>query len=124
MTNALLRIVHGGWDVDKQETNTLLGLKETAKEDKDYWIEEENVLVRVHKKVRTKFFDPREKPHPKIPVHMLQDERRTMRVEPNSNEESDGGLRLDEDGWNYHTDNWRTGGCKIHNDEPWVGRTR
>ena len=55
---------------------------------------------------------------------MLQDERRTLRVEPNSNEESDGGgWRLDEDGWNYHVDNWRTGGCKTHNDEPWVGRT-
>ena len=123
VTNALLRIVHGGWDVDEQETNKMLGLKETAKEDKDYWIEEENVLIRVHKKERTKFFDPREKPHPKIPLHMLEDERRTMRVEPNSNEESDGGWRLDEDGWNYHIDNWRTGGCKIHNDEPWIGRT-
>ena len=122
VTNALLRIVHGGWDVD--ETNKpLSGLKETAKEDKDYWIEEENVLIRVHKKERTKFFDPREKPHPKVPEHMLQDERTTMRVDPDSNEESDGGWRLDEDGWNCHTDNWRTGGCKIHNDEPWVGRT-
>ena len=60
VTNALLRIVHGGWDVDEQETNEMLGFKETAKEDKDYWIEEENVLIRVHKKERTKFFDPRE----------------------------------------------------------------
>ena len=124
VTNALLRIVHGGWDVDEQETNNkLFGFKQTAKEDKDYWIEEENVLIRVHKKERTKFFDPREKPHSKVPEHMLQDERTTMRVDPNSNEESDGGWRLDEDGWNCHTDNWRTGGCKIHNDELWLGRT-
>ena len=122
VTNALLRIVHGGWDVD--ETNKpMSGFNETAKGDKDYWIEEENVLIRVHKKSRTKFFDPREKPHPKIPVYMLQDERTTMRVELDSNEESDEGWRLDEDGWNCHTDNWRTGGCKIHEDDPWVGRT-
>ena len=122
VTNALLRIVHGGWDVD--ETNKpLSGFNEKAKEDKDYWIVDENVLVRVHKKARIKFFDPRERPHPKIPVHMLQDERKTMRVDPDSNEESDGGWRLDEEGWNCHTDNWRTGGCKRHEDDPWVGRT-
>ena len=99
------------------------GFNEKAKEDKDYWIVDENVLVRVHKKARIKFFDPRERPHPKIPVHMLQDERKTMRVDPDSNEESDGGWRLDEEGWNCHTDNWRTGGCKRHEDDPWVGRT-
>ena len=42
VTNALLRIVHGGWDVDvNEQTNEMSGFKETAKEDEDYWIEEE-----------------------------------------------------------------------------------
>ena len=45
-----------------------------------------------------------------------------MRVEPNSNEESIAGWRLDDDGWNCHYDNWRTGERRMLNDEPWVGR--
>ena len=46
--------------MDVNETNEMSGFKETAREDKDYWIEEGDLVIRVHKKERTRFFDRRE----------------------------------------------------------------
>jgi len=87
VTNALSRIVHGGWDVAHQTIsqihtyvveNDMSGFKD--KNTKDYWIEEGNQIVRVHNKLRSKLFDPKESPHPVIPEHAFKDERKTLRT--------------------------------------------
>ena len=120
MTNALLRIVHGGWDanivtISQNQTsiieNDMNGFKE--KSVKDYWVEEGNKVVRVHNKKRSKLFDPRENPHPTIKEHMLKDERKTLRTSKGGNEE-----------WKEHTDNWRIDTNHINsNGFKWTGRT-
>ena len=120
VTNALLRIVHGGWDVNivtisQNQTsiieNDMSGFKE--KNVKDYWVEEGNQIVRVHNKRRSKLFDPREAPHPTIQEHMLKDERKTMRTNAGNSEE-----------WKEHTDNWRIDNNHINNNGfKWTGRT-
>ena len=120
VTNALLRIVHGGWDVNivtisQNQTsiieNDMSGFKE--KSVKDYWVEEGNKVVRVHNKKRSKLFDPRENPHPTIKEHMLKDERKTLRTSKGGNEE-----------WKEHTDNWRIDTNHINsNGFKWTGRT-
>ena len=120
VTNALLRIVHGGWDVNivtisQNQTslieNDMSGFKE--KSVKDYWVEEGNKVVRVHNKRRSKLFDPRESPHPTIKEHMLKDERKTLRTSKGGNEE-----------WKERIDNWRIDTNHINsNGFQWTGRT-
>ena len=58
--------------------NDMSGFKD--KNTKDYWIEEGNQIVRVHNKLRSKLFDPKESPHPAIPEHAFKDERKTLRT--------------------------------------------
>ena len=88
VTNALLRIVHGGWDVrtvtisqnhNVVSENDMSGFKD--KRTKDYWIEEGNQVIRVHNKPRSTLFNPKESPHPTIREFMSKDERRTLRVD-------------------------------------------
>ena len=121
VTNALSRIVHGGWDVAHSKISQIQtyvvehdmrGFKD--KNAKDYWIEEGNQIVRVHNKLRSKLFDPSESPHPTIPEHALKDERKTLRTSITG--------RNDE--WKAHTDNWRTGMDTINiKGLEWKGRT-
>ena len=120
VTNALLRIAHGGWDVSTIlisqnqnviQENDMSGFRD--KRTKDYWIEEGNQVIRVHNEPRSDLFNPRELSHPTIQGHMLKDERRTFRVDVR-----------DEDDWKDHKDNWRTGNDKIAYKGPkWTGRT-
>ena len=121
VTNALSRIVHGGWDVAHQTIsqistyvveNDMSGYKN--KRNKDYWIEEGNQIVRVHNKPRSKLFDPKESPHPTIPEHAFKDERKTLRTS----------ITEDNDEWKEHVDNWRTGMNVIKTSGfKWKGRT-
>lgn len=70
-------------------------------------------MIRVHKKARSKLFNPRESPHPTIPEHALKDERRTLRIDVRDSED-----------WKDHKDNWRTGNDEIAFKGPkWTGRT-
>ena len=120
VTNALLRIAHGGWDVSTVlisenhnviQENDMSGFKD--KRTKDYWIEEGNQVIRVHNKPRSNLFIPKESSHPTIQEHMLKDERKTLRVNVR-----------DEDDWKEHKDNWRTGCNRIPFKGPkWTGRT-
>ena len=120
MTNALLRIAHGGWDVSTVlisenqnviQENDMSGFKD--KRTKDYWVEEGNQVIRVHNKPRSNLFIPKESSHPTIQEHMLKDERKTLRVNVR-----------DEDDWKEHKDNWRTGNNRIPFKGPkWTGRT-
>ena len=120
VTNALLRIAHGGWDVSTVlisqnhnviQENDMSGFKD--KRTKDYWVEEGNQVIRVHNKPRSNLFSPKESSHPTIQEHMLKDERRTLRVNVR-----------DEDDWKDHKDNWRTGNDRIPFKGPkWTGRT-
>ena len=120
VTNALLRIVHGGWDVNvitilQNKTayveHDMSGFKE--KSVKDYWVEEGKQVVRVHNKKRNKLFLPKESPHPTIPEHMFKDSRVTLRINGKEGEES-----------KEHKDNWRIDGNDINNNGiKWTGRT-
>ena len=120
VTNALLRIAHGGWDVSTVlisenhnviQTNDMSGFKD--KRTKDYWVEEGNQVIRVHNKPRSNLFIPKESSHPTIQEYMLKDERRTLRVNVR-----------DEDDWKERKDNWRTGENRIPFKGPkWTGRT-
>lgn len=85
VTNALLRIAHGGWDVrhfltwnvDIERTKVTKGHgKETV-----YWVEEGDQIPRVHAKKKNKQFHPKEGPHRTIPDHVFMDERRRIRAE-------------------------------------------
>ena len=121
VTNALSRIVHGGWDVAHQTIsqlstyvveNDMSGYRNKC--NKDYWVEEGNQIVRVHNKPRSKLFDPRESPHPTIPEHAFKDERKTLRTN----------ITEDNEEWKEHVDNWRTGMNAIKtNGFKWKGRT-
>ena len=121
VTNALLRIVHGGWEVAHQTIsqlntyiveNDMSGYKD--KRNKDYWREEGNQIVRVHNKPRSKLFDPRESPHPTIPEHAFKDERKTFRTN----------IAEENNEWKEHVDNWRTGMNVIKTSGiKWKGRT-
>ncbi len=125
VTNAFLRIVHGGWDVrhftnsDSKQLPELGGIKEHEIKQKDYWLEEGDQIVEVHMKKRTKLFDPRESPHPDFPEHMFKDKQRTLRVQV------DRSLEIKGEEWNDRTDNWRIGGMSKENHEriEWAGRT-
>ena len=121
VTNALLRIAHGGWDVstvliisENQNViheNDMSGFKD--KRTKDYWVEEGNQVIRVHNRPRSTLFVPKESSHPTIQEYMLKDERKTLRVNVR-----------DEDDWKEHKDNWRTGSNRIPFKGPkWTGRT-
>ena len=120
VTNALLRIAHGGWDVSTVlisqnhnviQENDMSGFKD--KRTKDYWVEEGNQVIRVHNKPRSNLFSPKESSHPTIQEHMLKDERKTLRVNVR-----------DEDDWKDYKDNWRTGNDRIPFKGPkWTGRT-
>lgn len=76
--------------------NDMSGFKD--KNTKDYWIEDGNQIVRVHK-LRSKLFDPKDSPHPTIPEHALKDERKTLSAS----------ITGKDDEWKEHIDNWRTG---------------
>ena len=121
VTNALSRIVHEGWDVAHSKISQIQtyvvehdmsGFKD--KKTKDCWTEDGNQIVRVHNKLRSKLFDPRESPHPTIPEHALKDERKTFRTS----------ITGRDDEWKEHNDNWRTGMNTINiKGLKWKGRT-